>query len=227
MQQDSRPEEGWFVDLSHDIEHGMITYKGLPAPLICDHLSREASRAIYAEGTEFQIGRIEMVGNTGTYLDTPYHRYADGFDLAGLSLEAVSDVPGILVPALGQTSVGSEPFESVDVRGRAVLVHTGWDRHWRTDAYFESHPFLTEAAAIWLRDAGAVLVGIDSHNIDDISGSTRPVHSVLLAAGIPIVEHMTGLERLPREGFRFTAVPPKIRGMGTFPVRAHARIERT
>ena len=227
MQQDNRSQEGRFVDLSHDIEHGMITYKGLPAPLLCDHLSREASRAIYAEGTEFQIGRIEMVGNTGTYLDTPYHRYAEGFDLAGLSLEAVSDLPGILVPALGQSSIGPETFESVDVRGRAVLVHTGWDRHWRTDAYFEDHPFLTEAAAIWLRDAGAVLVGIDSHNIDDISGSARPVHSVLLAAGIPIVEHMTGLDQLPREGFRFTAVPPKIRGMGTFPVRAHARIERT
>jgi arylformamidase len=219
-------EAAELIDLSHEIEHGMITYKGLPAPLICDHLSREASRALYAEGTEFQIGRIDMVANTGTYLDTPYHRYADGIDLAGLRLDAIADLPGLVVSALDRSSIGPEAFDGLDLRGRAVLVHTGWDRHWRTDAYFESHPFLTEAAALRLRDAGAALVGIDSHNIDDISGSTRPVHSVLLAAGIPIVEHMTGLGALPKTGFRFSAVPPKIKGMGTFPVRALARIVR-
>ncbi|QAY79663.1 cyclase family protein [Sphingosinicella sp. BN140058] len=202
----------------------MITYKGLPAPLICDHLARAQSRGLYAEGTEFQIGRIDMVSNTGTYLDTPFHRYADGIDLAGLTLDSIADLPGIVVTAGDGKAIGPSAFDGSDVRGRAVLVHTGWDRHWRTDAYFEGHPFLTEAAAIRLRDAGAALVGIDSHNIDDTSGNGRPVHTVLLAAGIPIVEHMTGLGNLPPSGFRFSAVPPKIRGMGTFPVRAHARI---
>ena len=214
------------VDLSHDIEDGMITYKGLPAPIICDHLSRQRSRELYAAGTEFQIGRIDMVANTGTYIDTPFHRYADGHDLAGLPLERVADVPAITIRVEGMLgpAIDWQTFAASDVGGKAVLVHTGWDRHWRTDAYFEGHPFLTEAAALWLRDNGAVLVGIDSFNIDDVSTNTRPVHSVLLAAGIPIVEHMTGLSALPVEGFRFTAVPPKVRGMGTFPVRAYARI---
>lgn len=215
------------IDLSHVIEDGMITYKGLPAPIICDHLSREQSRGIYAPGTEFQIGRIDMVANTGTYLDTPYHRYADGDDLAAVKLENLSNLPGIVVRGSGaERAIDWEAFAAADVTGRAVLVHTGWDRHWRTDAYFEGHPFLTEAAAVWLRDNGAALVGIDSFNIDDVSGGTRPVHSVLLAAGIPIVEHMTGLDQLPARAFRFSAVPPKVRGMGTFPVRAHARIDQ-
>ena len=216
-----------FIDLSHTVEHGMVTYKGLPAPLICDHLSREASRAIYEPGTEFQIGRIEMVANTGTYMDTPFHRYADGHDLTGLALARISNVPGVVVridPGAGR-AVGPDAFAGVEARGMAVLVHTGWDRHWRTDQYFEGHTFLTEAAAVWLREAGAVLVGIDSYNIDDVSGGTRPVHSTLLGAEIPIVEHMTNLGALPDRGFRFTAVPPKIAGMGTFPVRAHARLD--
>ncbi len=214
-----------FVDLSHVVEHGMVTYKGLPAPLICDHLSRAASRGVYAPGTEFQIGRIDMVANTGTYMDTPFHRYADGYDLTGLDLDRISDVPGVVVRAGAVTAIGPDVFAGVAVEHHAVLVHTGWDRHWRTHAYFEGHPFLTEAAAVHLRDRGALVVGIDSHNIDDTSGNTRPVHSTLLAAGIPIVEHMTGLSPLPAGPFRFTAVPPKIKGMGTFPVRAHARIE--
>jgi arylformamidase len=215
-----------FIDLSHTVESGMITYKGLPAPLICDHLSREQSRSIYSPGTEFQIGRIDMVANTGTYLDTPFHRYADGIDLSGLALEAISDLPGIVVHASGATGRAVDRAELVglEVRGRAVLVHTGWSRHWRTDQYFEGYPFLTERAAIYLRDAGAALVGIDSHNIDDTRTGERPVHSTLLRAGIPIVEHMTNLDALPAREFRFTAVPPKVRGMGTFPVRAHARI---
>lgn len=214
------------VDLSHTIEQGMITYKGLPGPLICDHLSRLKSREIYAEGTEFQIGKIEIVGNTGTYIDMPFHRYAHGHDLADLAIERVADVPGVLVRVEGGAgrAIDWHQFAPVTCRGHAVLIHTGWDRHWRTDAYFEGHPFLTEKAAVYLRDQGALLVGIDSLNIDDTTGGTRPVHSVLLAAGIPIVEHMTGLEALPASGFRFSAVPPKIRGMGTFPVRAHARI---
>jgi kynurenine formamidase len=209
------------IDLSHDIVDGMITYKGLPAPLICDHLSRVQSRGVYAEGTEFQIGKITMVGNTGTYIDTPFHRYADGYDLSRLELARVSDVPGCVVAAAGQ-KIGAECFAGMKLRGKAVLVHTGWDKHWRTEKYFEGHPFLTEAAAILLRDLGVAVVGIDSYNIDDVSGGTRPVHSVLLAAGIPIVEHMTNLAALPVGGFRFFAVPPKICGMGTSPVRAHA-----
>lgn len=218
--------DGLFVDLSHTIESGMITYKGLPAPLICDHLSRERSREIYAEGTEFQIGRIDMVANTGTYIDMPFHRYATGHDLAELQLRRVADLPAVVVRVEGaaERAIDWHHFVPVSCSGRAVLVHTGWDRHWGTDAYFEGHPFLTEKAALYLRDQGAVLVGIDSLNIDDTSGGTRPVHSVLLGAGIPIVEHLTGLAQLPASGFRFSAVPPKIRGMGTFPVRAHARL---
>lgn len=217
--------EAGFFDLSHTIEHGMITYKGLPAPLICDHLSRLKSREIYEPGTEFQIGKIEMVANTGTYVDVPFHRYEDGHDLVGLSLARVSNVPGVLVRVeqAAARAIDWRCFDSVQCRGHAVLVHTGWDRHWRTDRYFEDHPFLTERAAGYLRDRGALLVGIDSYNIDDTSGRTRPVHSILLRAGIPIVEHLTGLGALPISGFRFTAVPPKIKGMGTFPVRAHAR----
>jgi arylformamidase len=215
-----------FIDLSHTIESGMVTYKGLPAPLICDHLSREQSRSIYAPGTEFQIGRIDMVSNTGTYLDTPFHRFADGIDLSGLALESIADLPGMVVRigVSDSRAIDRAQFGAVEVRGRAVLVNTGWDRHWRTDRYFEGFPFLTEQAAIHLRDAGAILVGIDSHNIDDTTGGTRPVHTTLLRAGIPIVEHMTNLGALPLLGFRFTAVPPKVSGMGTFPVRAHARL---
>jgi arylformamidase len=214
-----------FVDLSHTIEDGMITYKGLPAPIICDYLSREQSRARYAPGYEFQIGKIEMIANTGTYLDTPFHRYADGYDLSGLSLESVANRPGIALRAPWRNSlaVTDDSFHALgDIRGCAVLVHTGWDEHWRTDRYFEGHPFLTANSAQYLVDCAVALVGIDSHNIDDSSGGARPVHSILLKAGIPIVEHMTGLAKLPDREFRFTAVPPKIAGMGTFAVRAFA-----
>ncbi len=216
------------IDLSHTIENDMITCKGLPAPLIRDHLSRTKSRETYADGTEFQIGRIEMVGNTGAYIDVPFHRYADGYDLAGLALDRVSDVPGVVVRVGGarERAIDWQHFAPYDCRNRAVLVHTGWDRNWRTDAYFEGHPYLTEKAAIHLRDEGARVVGIDSSNIDDTTGGTRPVHSVLLAAGIPVVEHLTNLASLPADGFRFHAAPPKVSGMGTFPVRAHAVIEQ-
>jgi len=215
-----------FVDLSHTIEAGMITYKGLPAPVICDHLSFADSRAHYAPGTEFQISRIDMVVNSGTYLDTPYHRYRDGADLARLELERLSCLPATVVQVTGidNRAIDWTNFAASEVRGRAVLVHTGWDVHWRTDRYFEDHPFLTEKAAVYLRDQGARLVGIDSLNIDDTRGRTRPVHSTLLAAGIPIVEHLTNLGALPLEDFQFFAVPPKINGVGTFPVRAHALI---
>ena len=215
------------IDLSHTIEDGMITYKGLPAPLLCDHLSREQSRTMYAEGTEFQIGKIEMVGNTGTYLDTPFHRYADGYDLSALDLDRISGVPAIVVRVTGQAgrAIDWTAFAASDVGGRAVLVQTGWDRHWRTDQYFEDHPFLTADAATYLRDHGALVVGIDSYNIDDVSGGKRPVHTILLGAGIPICEHMTNMDALPIDGFRFWAVPPKVSKMGTFPVRAHAVLE--
>lgn len=214
------------VDLSHTIESGMVTYKGLPAPLICDYLARAKSREIYADGTEFQIGRIDMVANTGTYLDTPFHRYEDGFDLAGLDLDRIANVPGAVVRIDGapERAIDWHHFQSVPCDGHAVLVQTGWDRHWGSERYFEGHPFLTEGAALYLRDRGAWLVGIDSLNIDDTTTGHRPVHSVLLAAGIPIVEHLTGLTALPATGFRFSAVPPKVKGMGTFPVRAHAAL---
>jgi arylformamidase len=209
------------IELNHVIEAGMVTYKGLPAPVICDFLSRPESRAIYAPGTEFQMGRIDMAGNTGTYLDTPFHRYADGADLADTPLDVVTGLPGLVVRAAG-TAIDADAFVRLDIAGRAVLVHTGWDRHWRTDAYFSGHPFLTRAAAEFLRDAGAALVGIDSLNIDDTSDGTRPVHTILLGAGIPICEHLTNLAALPDDGFVFSAPPPRVRGMGTFPVRAHA-----
>jgi arylformamidase len=216
------------IDLSHTIENGMITYKGLPAPIICDHISHVQSRASYAPGTEFQIGRIDMVANTGTYIDTPYHRYSNGNDLSATPLPALANVPGVVVRMAGilNRAIDWMNFAAIDVRRRAVLVNTAWDRHWRTDAYFEGHPFLTRAAAEYLRDQGAVLVGIDSLNIDDTGDPTRPVHTVLLGAGIPIVEHMTNLGALPAEGFKFSAAPPKIIALGTFPVRAHAVVAR-
>ena len=212
------------VDLSHVVEHGMITYKGLPAPLICDYLSREASREKYAPGTEFNIGKIEMVANTGTYLDSPFHRYAHGTDLAGLPLTSLADLDCLVARISPEKkSIERLPFDKADVRGKAVLVHTGWDRYWRTDAYFEHHPFLTGPLAEWLADAGATLVGIDSHNIDSTDTGERPVHSTLLGRDIPIVEHMTGLAAVPDRGARFFAVPVKVKGFGTFPVRAFAK----
>ncbi|HEX2162592.1 MAG TPA: cyclase family protein [Thermoanaerobaculia bacterium] len=214
------------IDLSHAVEHGMVTYRGLPAPAICDFWSRESTRGHYAPGVEFQIGRIDMVANTGTYLDTPFHRYPDGHDLADLPLARCADLPGVVVRAAGTgRAVGPERFAGVDLAGRAVLVHTGWDRHWGTEAYFEGHPFLTAEAAELLAAAGAALVGIDSLNIDATDDGRRTVHSTLLAAEVPIVEHMTGLDRLPDGApFRFSAVPVKVRGMGSFPVRAYARL---
>jgi len=208
-----------FLDFSHTIEHGMITYKGLPAPLICDYLSRQKSREFYTPGTEFQIGRIDMVANTGTYVDSPFHRYADGKDLSQLSLENLADLDALVVHTNSQ-SVDADLFRNLPVGGRAVLVHTGWSQHWRTDRYFENHPYLTEDAADFLAEARVLLVGIDSHNIDDTRTNSRPVHSRLLGAGIPIAEHLCGLERAPAQGLRFFAVPPKIAGFGTFPVRA-------
>jgi arylformamidase len=217
-------EEKTIVDLSHVIEHGMTTYPGLPGPHICDFWTREGSAASYDDGSSFQIGRIDMVANTGTYLDSPFHRFADGIDLADLPLPSIADLPGIVVRGPWEKELGTDAvhFEGLDVRGKAVLVHTGWDWHWRTDRYGTDHSFLTADAAEWLIQNGAALVGIDSNNIDDTRVRARPVHTKLLAANIPICEHMSGLGGLPDEGFRFSAVPPKVRGMGTFPVRAYA-----
>jgi kynurenine formamidase len=215
------------VDVSHVIEHGMITYKGLPAPFVCDFLSREQSRSHYALGTEFQIGKIEMVANTGTYLDSPFHRYTTGKDLSELPLERLANLQGIVIradPSKGR-AIGRSLFQGHDLRGMAVLIQTGWDAHWRTDQYFEGHPYLTRDAAEHLLDAGAALVGIDSLNFDDTGDGSRPVHSLLLAAEVPIVEHLRGLGQLPRAGFRFFAVPVKVKKMGTFPVRAFGLVE--
>lgn len=212
------------IDLSHTIEHGMVTYKGLPAPITCDFLSREASRQRYAPGTEFQIGKIEMVGNTGTYLDSPFHRYPDGPDLADLPLTSLANLDCLVarVTPGSDRAIDRLPFTPDEVRGKALLVHTDWDRHWRTDQYFEEHPYLTAGLAQWLADAGVALVGIDSFNIDSVDTGERPVHTTLLGQNIPIVEHMTGLAGLPVRGSRFFAVPPKVRAFGTFPVRAFA-----
>lgn len=212
-----------FIDLSHTIEDGLVTYKGLPAPVICDFLSREQSRQHYAPGTEFQIGKIEMVANTGTYLDSPFHRYETDKDLSELELSSLANLDGIVVRRNGdQRSVDATAFHGIDVQAKAVLIHTDWARHWGTDKYFDGHPFLTKDAAQFLVAKGATLVGIDSYNIDDTADLTRPAHTILLGAGIPIVEHMNDLSELPVAGFRFFAVPAKIKGMGTFPVRAFA-----
>jgi kynurenine formamidase len=214
------------VDLSHTIEHGMTTYPGLPGPIICDFLSRQASRDHYAPGVEFHIGKIEMVANTGTYLDSPFHRYTEGKDLSQLSLSVLANLDAVVVriPAGAGRAIPPEVFDRIEVNGKAVLVHTGWDRYWRTERYLSGHPFLTGLAAQLLRDRGAVLVGIDSLNIDDTGDPTRPVHSTLLAAEVPIVEHLCNLGNLPDADFRFSAVPAKVAGFGTWPVRAFGHV---
>jgi len=213
-----------FVDLSHPIRHGLVTYPGLPGPEITDHLSREKSLGLYGPGTSFHIGRISMVANTGTYVDSPFHRFATAADLAALPLERLADLEGVVVRAAadGGRGIEREHFGGIDVHGKAVLLHTGWDRHWETAAYGVDAPFLTAAATRWLVEQGAALVGIDSVNIDDVADKLRPAHTGLLRAGIPIVEHLCGLEQLPPSGFRFHAVPPRVERFGSFPVRAYA-----
>jgi len=222
------------VDVSHTINDGMITYPGLPAPVIGDFLSREQSRATYSPGTEFHIGRIEMVANTGTYIDAPFHRYRNGADLAALPLHKLANLDGLVIrtndlslSAEESHAIDASFFRNMPLAGRAVLVHTGWSRHWGSKQYFANHPFLTEGAAIYLRECGVTLVGIDSLNIDDTSDGKRPAHSVLLGADIPVVEHLTALDQLPDEGFRFFAVPVKIRDFGSFPVRAFGMVANT
>ena len=214
------------IDVCHSIEDGMITYKELPAPVISDHLTREDSRSRYAPGTEFHIGKIEMVANTGTYLDTPFHRYARGKDLAQLDLYAVANLDGIVVRSLDKT-IDVDAFTELEVTGKAVILHTGWDRHWRTDEYLSgNHPFLTADAATYLAKNSAALVGIDSYNIDSTADGSRPAHSILLGHDIPVVEHLCGLGDLPDSGFKFFAVPVKVKRFGTFPVRAFGLVQR-
>jgi len=213
------------VDVSHTVEHGMVTYKGLPGPIISDYWTREASKVHYKQGTSFHIGKIEMVANTGTYIDSPFHRYADGKDLSDLALSSVANLDGIVFHAdPTKRKINRDLFGNADVKSKAVLIHTGWDKYWGTENYFEGHPFLARDAAEYLRDCGASLVGIDSLNIDDTSDGLRPVHSILLRADVPIVEHLCNLSDLPDSGFSFHAVPVKIKGFGTFPVRAFALI---
>ncbi len=216
------------IDLSHTIEHGLVTYKGLPAPVICDYLSRENSRQFYEEGTEFQIGKIEMVSNTGTYVDCPFHRFENGKDLSEVALECFVDLDAIVisVPYTETLAITKEHVDNYEIRNRAVLIHTGWDSHWNTEKYYENHPYLTKSAAEYLRNNGVKLVGIDSHNIDNTSGRSRPVHTTLLGAEILIVEHLCNLFLLPTDGFTFSAVPPKFKGVGTFPVRAMAKLTK-
>lgn len=218
------------IDVSHGIEDGMITYKGLPPPVISDHLTREHSRTIYSPGTEFHIGKIEMVANTGTYLDSPFHRYADGKDLSQLDLNSIANLDGLVVRRVGaaERSITRSDLEGLNVQGKAVLFHTAWDKHWRTEAYSDgTHPFLTLDAAEYLADAGAALVGIDSYNIDNTAGGERPAHSTLLAHDIPIVEHLCRLANLPDKNFKFFAVPVKVKNFGTFPVRAFAVVPKS
>jgi arylformamidase len=213
------------IDLSHTIEHGMITYPGLPGPLICDYLSRQASRSHYAPGVEFHIGKIEMVANTGTYLDSPFHRYAAGKDLSQLPLDRLANLDAVVVrPQSSGRALEPNVFAGRALAGKAVLVRTGWDAHWRTDRYLSGHPFLTGDSARFLRDQGVALVGIDSLNIDDTDDRHRPVHSTLLEAEIPIVEHLCNLGGVPGQGFRFFAVPAKVAAFGTWPVRAFAHV---
>lgn len=218
-----------YIDLSHTVEHGMVTYKGLPAPIICDYLSREESKKIYDGEVEFQIGKIEMVANTGTYIDSPFHRYAHGNDLSDLRIENLADLRAVLIRIPYSISLEINTSHLVNQTiypGDAVLFHTGWDIHWRTDTYFENHPFLTSEAAEYLKEKKVKLVGIDSHNIDDTTYKSRPVHTILLGANILIAEHLCNLHLVPDDDFTFTAVPPKVKGVGTFPVRAFASVNK-
>ncbi len=216
-----------YIDVSHPIEHGMRTYPGMPVPVISDHMTRVDSREHYSEGTEFYVGRIELVANTGTYVDSPFHRFEKGTDLCDLPLDSVADLEGIVIryPLASGRAVNQECIASHNVRGKAVLIHTGWDTYWQDNHYFTGHSFLTKDAVDFLVREGARLVGIDSLNIDDTDDLTRPAHTHLLHANIPIVEHLCNLQNVPDSGFRFFAVPVKIRRFGSFPVRAFCIVD--
>jgi len=216
------------IDVSHEVADGLVTYPGLPAPVVSDFLAREDSRAHFSNGTTFQIGRIELVANTGTYVDSPFHRFQEGVDLAGLDLSRLADLDGIVVDARHRgRALGAQLFTGLILTGKAVLVMTGWDEHWATPAYFAGYPYLTREAAEILLEAQPSLVGIDSLNVDDTADGSRPAHTLLLGAGIPIVEHLCNLASLPTSGFRFHAAPVKFRGVGTFPVRAYGVVDDT
>lgn len=221
-----RQDDFTLIDVSHSVKDGMMTYKGLPTPIICDYLTREASKIHYENGTSFQIGIVTLCSNTGTYVDVPFHRYEDGEDLSEISLAKLANLDAIkIILKDGATQVNINDVKDYDLKDKAVLIQTEWSRHWGTDQYFDDHPFVTEETAIYLKDNGAKFVGIDSYNIDDISGNKRPCHSILLKADIPICEHMTCLSELPENNFKFFAVPVKMKGMGTFPVRAFGIIQ--
>jgi arylformamidase len=213
------------IDLSHTIFDGLITYKGLPAPIICDYLSREKSKSLYGEGASFQIGKIEMVTNTGTYIDCPFHRFENGKDLSDFDLEAFANLEAITINATDTLEVGIDYFKDKNLKNKAILIRTDWSKHWNTDLYFENHPFLSREAAEYLKVCEVKLVGIDSHNIDDTRTNTRPIHTILLGAEILIVEHLCNLDKLPTDKYLFSAVPPKFKGVGTFPVRAFASLK--
>lgn len=215
-----------FIDLSHTIEDGLVTYKGLPGPIICDYLSREKAKEYYDDGSEFQIGKLEMVTNTGTYLDCPFHRFENGKDLSEIEIESFAEIEAIVIKVhYSETlQIDESHFKGYDLKDKAVLVFTGWDKFWNTEKYYENHPYLTKQAAEYLKENNVKLVGIDSHNIDDTSEKSRPVHAVLLGNEILIVEHLCNLEALPLSGFLFSAIPPKFKGVGTFPVRAMAKL---
>jgi len=218
---------GQLVDLSHTIAAGLVTCPGIPAPSVQPHLRRAESRSHYAEGTEFAIDVITLAGNTGTYLVSPYYRYPDGADLADLELETLVDLQIQLFRLTDVTERGipASVFYDRALQGTAVLLHTGWDRHFGTPSYATGAPYLSGDGAAYLINAGVVLVGIDSINIDDAETSReRPALSLLLAAGVHVVEHLTNLASVPPTGARFTAVPPRVREFGTFPVRAFARL---
>lgn len=214
------------IDLSHTIENDLVTYKGLPAPIICDYLSREESKKYYEEGTSFQIGKIEMISNTGTYIDCPFHRFEHGKDLSQVDLMCFTDLDGVVIsiPFSETLEITEKHLKDHNIRNKAVLIHTGWAGYWNTEKYYENHPYLTETAAKYLRDCSVKLVGIDSHNIDNSAKNTRPVHTILLGAEILIVEHLCNLDLLPKQDFLFSAIPPKFKGVGTFPVRAMAKV---
>jgi kynurenine formamidase len=214
------------IDLSHTIENGLITYKGLPAPIICDYLSRKESKKIYGDEAEFHIGKIEMVANTGTYIDCPFHRFAEGTDFTQIGLERFTDLDAIVINIHYSKTleITEEHIKQYEIKNRAVLFHTGWDKYWNTDKYYENNPHLTKSCAEYLRDSKVKLVGIDSLNIDSTKGKSRPVHTTLLGAQILIVEHLCNLNSLPKDGFKFSAIPPKIKGIGSFPVRAMAKL---
>jgi len=214
------------IDLSHPIEDGMRVYPGLPSPRVGATLDHDASRPRYEGKAEFHLGEYALTGAAGTYLDSPFHRHRELGDLASLELARLVGLPGISLDHLG--AAGPEPFATEvtdeELTGRAVVLRTGWSERWGTDSYWERGPFLTGHLIERLVGAPAAVVGIDLWNVDDVDDLTRPAHTELLRAGIPVVENLASVARLPRTGFRFTAVPPRIVGGSNFPVRAFAEV---